>query len=224
MDLETWLPQEPAAGESLALTRVSAESQELVLKRLMDVVGSLVLLVVLSPVFLLTAILVRLSSPGPIVIWQERLGLNQEPFRMLKLRTMVADAPRYETRLQQQMVGTFFKVKNDPRITPVGRFLRRYSLDELPQLVNVLRGDMSLVGPRPLFAWELERFREWTHLRRFSMKPGLTCIWQVSGRSNTTDEDRMRYDVEYVERWSLWLDVRLLLRTVPAVLRAEGAA
>lgn len=223
MYLEHWLSSDPAAGEAITLSRVPARSLGLALKRLMDVAGSLILLVVLSPLVLLTAILVKGSSPGPTIFCQERLGLNQQPFRMLKFRTMRRDAPQQELALRRETDGVFFKIKDDPRVTPIGRILRKYSLDELPQLVNVLRGEMSLVGPRPLFAHELERFREWTHLRRFSMKPGLTCIWQVNGRSDTSDDERMREDLEYVERWSLLMDCKLLLQTIPAVLRAKGA-
>jgi lipopolysaccharide/colanic/teichoic acid biosynthesis glycosyltransferase len=141
---------------------------------------------------------------------------------MWKFRTMVPGAERKEGELRGEG-AVFFKPKDDPRVTPVGRFLRKYSIDELPQFINVLRGEMSLVGPRPVLWHELERLNGPDHLRRFDMKPGLTCIWQVSGRSNTTDEARINYDLQYVEGWSLATDFKLLLKTVPVVLRGEGA-
>lgn len=222
MYLEYWC-EGGAADTMVTLPRVHGESVAAQLKRLIDVVGTVCLLLGLSPVFLMTAAVIKLTSPGPVFFWQERLGLHQRPFRMLKFRTMIPTAHLQEGALQHAREGVFFKVQNDPRITPVGKVLRKYSIDELPQLINVLKGDMSLVGPRPLFHFELQRFERWKPLRRFSMKPGLTGIWQVSGRSKTSDGDRMRYDVEYVERWSLLLDLQLLLKTIPAVLNGDGA-
>ncbi len=191
-------------------------------KRLMDFSAALAALVILSPLFLLVAALIKLTSPGPVFFKQSRPGLGRRPFTMWKFRTMVPGAERKESELRGEG-GVFFKPKNDARVTPVGKFLRKYSVDELPQFFNVLRGEMSLVGPRPVLWHELERFSAPEHLRRFEMKPGLTCIWQVSGRSNTTDEARMRYDIEYVEGWSLATDFKLLLKTVPVVLKGEGA-
>ncbi|MBI4468901.1 MAG: sugar transferase [Acidobacteria bacterium] len=181
------------------------------------------LLVLLSPVFLVAAMLVKLTSRGPALFKQERLGLNRRPFVMLKFRTMVVGAEQEEVAFRESNRGTFFKVRNDPRVTRVGSFLRRSSLDELPQFVNILRGEMSLVGPRPLAELELLHFRPWIDLRRFSMKPGLTCIWQVNGRSHTSDEDRMRYDLQYIDQWSLGLDIKLMWKTIPAVLKGDGA-
>jgi exopolysaccharide biosynthesis polyprenyl glycosylphosphotransferase len=191
-------------------------------KRLIDFTVALAALVILSPLFLLVAALVKLTSPGPVFFKQSRPGLGRRPFTMWKFRTMMPGAERLEAELRGEG-GVFFKPKNDARVTPVGRFLRKYSVDELPQFFNVLRGEMSLVGPRPVLWHELERFSGPAQLRRFEMKPGLTCIWQVSGRSNTTDEARMRYDLEYVDGWSLATDFKLLLKTVPVVLRGEGA-
>jgi len=184
-----------------------------------------VLLVVVSPLLLMTAVLIKLTSPGPVFHIRELVGLNQHPFMMWKFRTMKINAERQEAALREMNKGNgpFFKAKNDLRITPVGRFLRKYSIDELPQLINVLKGDMSLVGPRPITDFELQRFSEWKQLRRFNMRPGLTCIWQVSGRSKTSDADRMRYDLEYVNNWSFLLDVKLLFKTIPVVLKGDGA-
>ena len=187
------------------------------------------LLVVVSPLLLMTAVLIKLTSPGPVFYIRKRVGLNQRPFMMWKFRTMKSNAEQQEVALrvvkkeEEKGYAPFFKVKDDPRVTSIGRFLRKYSIDELPQLINVLKGDMSLVGPRPVHYFELQRFSEWKQLRRFSMKPGLTCIWQVSGRSNTSVEDRMRYDLEYVNNWSLLLDVKLLFKTIPVVLKGDGA-
>jgi exopolysaccharide biosynthesis polyprenyl glycosylphosphotransferase len=191
-------------------------------KRAIDCAAALAALLVLAPLFLLVAALIKMTSPGPVFFKQSRPGLRRRPFTMWKFRTMVPDAERQEARLRGEG-GVFFKPKNDSRVTPVGRFLRKYSLDELPQFINVLKGEMSLVGPRPVLWHELERFTSPEQLRRFEMKPGLTCIWQVSGRSNTTDEARMRYDLEYVDGWSLTTDFKLLLKTVPVVARGEGA-
>jgi len=198
------------------------EDARLGLKRLVDFTAALLALLVLSPLLFAVAVLIKLTSPGPVFFKQSRPGLHRQPFLMWKFRTMVPGAERQEANLRGAE-GLFFKPKNDARVTPIGRFLRKYSVDELPQFINVLRGEMSLVGPRPILWHELERFGSPEHLRRFEMKPGLTCIWQVSGRSNTTDEARMSYDLQYVEGWSLAADFKLLLKTVPVVIRGEGA-
>lgn len=221
MYLEYW-GEDGAAAMVVPLPLACGGSVAAQLKRLIDITGSVCLLVILSPVMLMTAVLIKLTSPGPVFFWQDRVGLYQSPFRMLKFRTMIPAAHLQERALRAGE-KVFFKIHNDPRITPIGKTLRKYSIDELPQLINVLRGDMSLVGPRPLLVVEMEHFERWKPLRRFSMKPGLTGIWQVSGRSKTSDEDRMRYDVEYVARWSLLLDLKLLLKTIPAVLKGDGA-
>ncbi|HEX8472988.1 MAG TPA: sugar transferase [Pyrinomonadaceae bacterium] len=209
---------------SFALVPVSHESVLLLLKRLVDFLSAIALLLILSPVFLVLALLIKLTSQGPVFFKQERIGHYRRPFTIWKFRTMLNDAESRAAELRQNCGGdVFFKLKNDPRVTPIGRVMRKYSLDELPQLFNVLSGEMSLVGPRPICAFEMERFGGWNQLRRFDMKPGLTCIWQVSGRSNTTDAARMNYDLQYVEDWSLLLDFKLLLRTVPVVVKGDGA-
>jgi exopolysaccharide biosynthesis polyprenyl glycosylphosphotransferase len=195
-------------------------------KQLLDFLGALVLLVVSSPVLLLVALAIRISSPGPVLFRQQRAGLNGRPFTMFKFRTMVTNAEQLKQELAalNEMSGPVFKVTNDPRVTKVGRWLRKSSLDEFPQLLNVLAGDMSLVGPRPLPVDEVARFDDMAHRRRLSVKPGLTCLWQVSGRNNVTDfQDWVRLDLEYIDNWSLWLDIKILFRTIPVVLLGSGA-
>lgn len=195
-------------------------------KQIFDVVAAFVLLVVLGPLFVVVTGLIKLTSPGPAIFRQQRSGLNGQPFTMLKFRSMVSDAEqrKQELALLNEMAGPVFKVSEDPRITPIGRILRRYSIDELPQLINVLRGEMSLVGPRPLPVDEVMRFDDFAHRRRLSVKPGLTCLWQVSGRNNVRDfRDWVRLDLEYIDNWSLWLDFKILLRTIPVVLLGTGA-
>ena len=195
-------------------------------KTAIDFVGALLLLICTSPVILLAAIAVKLTSPGPVLFRQQRAGLNGQPFTMLKFRTMVTNAEQLKQELAQlnEMTGPVFKVTNDPRITRIGRHLRRYSIDELPQLWNVLSGEMSLVGPRPLPVDEVRHFDDPAHRRRLSVKPGLTCLWQVSGRNNVCDfQEWVRLDLEYIDNWSLWLDIKILVRTVPAVFAGAGA-
>lgn len=193
-------------------------------KRAFDIFASAVGLLLLSPVFLWITIAVRRDSPGPALFSQVRVGLNGKKFRMLKFRSMVIDAEDQLPGLLDlsEGNGVLFKLKQDPRITKVGSFLRRYSLDELPQLVNVLRGDMSLIGPRPPLAREVEQYDKWTH-RRFLVKPGITGLWQVSGRSDLSWDDSVRLDLYYVENWSLTGDMVILYRTVRIVVRAHGA-
>lgn len=196
------------------------------MKRIVDVVGAVVLLVVLAIPMLVVALLIRLTSPGPVLFKQQRAGLNGRPFTMYKFRSMVTNAEQLKHELEQlnEMSGPVFKLTHDPRVTPIGRFLRRYSIDELPQLINVLRGEMSLVGPRPLPVDEVARFDDVAHRRRLSVKPGLTCLWQISGRSELRDfKEWVRLDLEYIDHWSLWLDFKILLRTIPVVLTAKGA-
>jgi exopolysaccharide biosynthesis polyprenyl glycosylphosphotransferase len=193
------------------------------LKRVLDVAGALVAMLVLSPFFLGAALAVKMSSPGPVIFSQWRAGLGMRPFRMLKFRSMVADA---EDRLKEVAVlnyekGPAFKIKNDPRVTRVGAFLRRYSIDELPQFFNVLRGEMSLVGPRPLFSYEIERIEDPAVKRRFSVKPGITGLWQIGSRGEVTFDERLRLDLQYIEEWSLWLDIVILLKTPFAVFGAR---
>jgi exopolysaccharide biosynthesis polyprenyl glycosylphosphotransferase len=195
-------------------------------KRIFDLLVALVMLLLTSPIFLLAAIAIKLDSRGPIFFVQERVGLSKRRFRMLKFRTMSADA---EARMKDiehlnEKTGPIFKIKNDPRITPIGKWLRRTSIDELPQLVNVLLGDMSIVGPRPLSVRDAVRMEMAWQKRRFSVKPGLTCLWQVSGRSNLSFEQWMQLDLEYIDRWSLGLDMTILIRTIPAIVLARGAS
>jgi len=196
------------------------------IKQAIDLTGAIILLLLLSPVFLFAAIAIRLTSPGPVLFRQQRCGLNGKPFTMLKFRSMGSDAEqrKHELAALNEMGGPVFKITNDPRITPIGRLLRKYSIDEFPQLLNVLRGEMSLVGPRPLPVDEVERFDDPAHRRRLSVKPGLTCLWQVSGRNNVTDfTEWVRLDLEYIDNWSLWLDIKILWRTIPVVLAGTGA-
>jgi lipopolysaccharide/colanic/teichoic acid biosynthesis glycosyltransferase len=186
----------------------------------------LFLLIALSWLFVILAILIKLTSPGPVFFRQQRSGLNGSPFTLYKFRTMGTNAEqlKHELEAMNEMSGPVFKVTNDPRVTPVGKFLRKYSLDELPQLYNVLRAEMSLVGPRPLPVDEVKRFDNLAHRRRLSVKPGLTCLWQISGRNQISDfKDWVRLDLEYIDNWSLWLDLKILIRTIPAVLIGTGA-
>jgi len=195
-------------------------------KMLMDFFGALVLLILLSPLFLLIAVAIKCISPGPVFFKQQRSGLSGAPFTLYKFRTMVTNAEQFKHELEamDEMHGPVFKVTNDPRVTRVGKWLRRYSLDELPQLYNVLRGEMSLVGPRPLPVDEVKRFDDLAHRRRLSVKPGITCLWQISGRNQIADfKEWVRLDLEYIDNWSLWLDLKILLRTIPAVFAATGA-
>ncbi len=201
-------------------------SWALLVKGLIDRVGAFFGLVVASPIFLLIALAIRLTSPGPIIFRQKRSGRNGLPFTMYKFRSMRTDAEMARDELIRfnVMTGPVFKIDNDPRVTPIGKFLRRTSLDEFPQLLNVLNGDMSLVGPRPLPIYEVEQFANTAQRRRLSMKPGLTCVWQVSGRNQVTDfNDWVRLDLQYIDNWSLWLDLRILLKTIPVVLFGWGA-
>jgi exopolysaccharide biosynthesis polyprenyl glycosylphosphotransferase len=201
-------------------------SWESVLKQLIDRLGALVALVILAPLLFLFALVVKITSPGPIFFRQQRSGLNGRPFTLYKFRTMVTNAEQlqHELAAMNEMSGPVFKLTNDPRITPFGKFMRKFSIDEWPQFYNVLRGEMSLVGPRPLPVDEVKRFNDLAHRRRLSVKPGLTCLWQISGRNNVKDfKDWVRLDLEYIDNWSLWLDFKILLRTVPVVLVGNGA-
>jgi exopolysaccharide biosynthesis polyprenyl glycosylphosphotransferase len=201
------------------------EGWPLVFKRLMDIVVSSILLVLLVPMFLIIAILVKIDSPGPSWFIQDRVGLNKRKFRMYKFRTMLLDAEEKQVQLEglNEADGPIFKIKDDPRVTRVGRFLRKTSIDELPQLLNVLKGEMSLVGPRPLNVRDYNGLDEDWLRRRFSVRPGITCLWQVNGRSLVSFQEWMRFDIHYVDNWSFWLDLQILARTIPAVLRGSGA-
>ncbi len=214
-------------GRPVLVFRTTPEaSWQGIVKQLVDRVGAMLLLILSSPIFLVAGILIKVGSPGPVLFRQKRSGLNGAPFTIYKFRTMVTNAEQYQHELaaMNEMTGPVFKVTNDPRVTPIGKFLRKSSLDELPQLLNVLRGEMSLVGPRPLPVDEVRRFNDLAHRRRLSVKPGITCLWQVSGRNNVSDfRDWVRLDLEYIDNWSLWLDFKILWRTVPVVLMGVGA-
>jgi exopolysaccharide biosynthesis polyprenyl glycosylphosphotransferase len=214
-------------GHPLLIFRTAPEASWAgLVKQLMDFFGALVSLVVATIPMLIIALLIKLFSPGPVFFRQQRSGLSGAPFTLYKFRTMVTNAEQFKHELESmnEMSGPVFKVTKDPRITPLGKILRRYSLDELPQLWNVLRGEMSLVGPRPLPVDEVRRFNDLSHRRRLSVKPGLTCLWQVQGRNQISDfKDWVRLDLEYIDNWSLWLDIKILLRTIPAVFIATGA-
>lgn len=207
------------------------------LKRSLDIIGSIALLVILSPLLLAIAIVVRLTSEGPVLFRQFRIGQFGAPFTFYKFRSMYTNN---DSRIHQEYVArlidgeagskkpgtsqeSIFKLTNDPRVTPAGKFLRRTSLDELPQLFNVLFGDMSLVGPRPPLPYEYERYQMWHRRRVFDVKPGITGLWQVTGRSKTTFDEMVRLDLNYAKKWSLWLDLKILLKTPSAVLSGDGA-
>jgi exopolysaccharide biosynthesis polyprenyl glycosylphosphotransferase len=202
------------------------EGWPVVIKRVLDFSLALIALIVVSPVMLLAAALIKLTSPGPVFFTQERIGQNKRKFTIYKFRSMAVDAEAKMRQLEHlnEVSGPVFKIKDDPRITPVGRFLRKTSIDELPQLFNVLKGDMSLVGPRPLPIRDYEGFSQDWHRRRFSVRPGITCLWQVNGRSSIPFEKWMELDMQYIDKWSLWLDLKILARTIPAVLKGFGAA
>jgi exopolysaccharide biosynthesis polyprenyl glycosylphosphotransferase len=198
---------------------------QVLLKRIIDAGLSALALVLLSPLMLIVAILIRLGSPGPVFFAQERVGMNQRRFKIYKFRTMVEDAEQQKRSLSHlnECDGPAFKIAADPRITPVGKLLRKTSIDEIPQLINVLLGEMSLVGPRPPLPEEVGRYA-WPDRKRLSVKPGITCLWQISGRNQVPFDRWMKLDREYVENWSLWLDLKILAMTVPAVISAKGAS
>ncbi|MDZ7372504.1 MAG: sugar transferase [candidate division KSB1 bacterium] len=202
-----------------------AKQWQLFIKRLLDIVLASLMLIAFSPLMLVVAILIKLTSPGPVLFKQKRCGLNGRKFTLYKFRTMVPGAERKKQELlrMNEMNGPVFKMKRDPRVTPIGRILRKFSIDELPQLFNVLKGDMSIVGPRPALPVEVELYEVWQR-RRLSLKPGLTCIWQVSGRNKVPFERWMQMDLEYIDNWSLWLDFKIMLKTVFVVLTGYGAA
>jgi exopolysaccharide biosynthesis polyprenyl glycosylphosphotransferase len=216
-----------APGQSVPLFTLRPpvfEGLDFVLKRTFDLVVSIALLVFLSPLLLLMAIAVAISSRGPVLYGSIRPGMGGTPFSCWKFRTMRSDADQLQADLESEneASGALFKIRDDPRLTRVGRMLRRFSLDELPQLWNVVRGEMSLVGPRPLPLRDFERLEEW-HKKRYLVLPGITGLWQVSGRSDLDFDDLVRLDFLYLERWSIFLDMVILLKTVPAVLTRRGA-
>jgi len=208
----------------LSLSSAPDSELRLFFKRVIDVVLSVASLVVFSPVLLTIAALIRITSPGPVLFRQTRCGLGGRRFMLYKFRSMINDAEQMRAELNQLNVldGPVFKISDDPRITPVGRGLRRFSLDELPQLWNVFRGDMSFVGPRPAVPEEVEQYEDWQR-RRLRMRPGLTCTWVLEGRSHVDFNRWMQLDLKYIDNWSLWLDAKIFLRTIPIVLSGRGA-
>jgi exopolysaccharide biosynthesis polyprenyl glycosylphosphotransferase len=228
-DLKT--PRRPDHDDAPVITHYAGplNGWPVVIKRLLDIVLSGTMLLILAPALLATAIAIKLTSRGPVLFIQKRVGLNKRVFNIYKFRTMCVDAEKKLAEIEHlnEVSGPVFKIKSDPRITSVGKFLRKTSIDELPQLLNVLKGDMSLVGPRPLQLRDYELFTEagpdWQRCR-FSVRPGITCLWQVNGRSAIPFEQWMELDQQYVRKWSLWLDMQILVKTIPAVLKGSGAA
>ncbi|NTV29154.1 MAG: sugar transferase [Candidatus Omnitrophica bacterium] len=209
----------------MSFETVSDKLLLLVMKRFMDIVLSGLALLILMPLLLAVAVLIKLTSPGPVFFVQKRVSMNGRIFNLYKFRTMVKDAEAKLAELQHlnEMQGPVFKITKDPRITPLGAFLRKTSIDELPQFLNVWRGDMSLVGPRPPLPKEVEKYDDWQR-RRLSMRPGITCLWQINGRNKITDfEEWAKLDLKYIDNWSLWLDLEILARTVPVVVFGVGA-
>ncbi|CAM2079628.1 MAG: Exopolysaccharide biosynthesis polyprenyl glycosylphosphotransferase [uncultured Clostridium sp.] len=195
-----------------------------VIKRVIDVVCSFVGVLVLSPLFVVIAIIIKFTSKGPVFFSQKRVGRDGKEFKMYKFRSMVVNAEELKEKLaaQNEMSGPMFKMKDDPRVTKVGKFIRKTSIDELPQLLNVLKGDMSLVGPRPSLPKEVAQFEDWMY-RRLEVKPGLTCYWQVSGRNNIDFEDWMKLDIKYVDERNLWIDIKLIFKTVGVLFGDKNA-
>ena len=195
-----------------------------ILKRPADILASLLGLILLSPLLLLIALVVKLDSPGPVLFRQRRVGKDGEEFWFYKFRSMVENAEQLKSKLMHlnELEGPVFKICDDPRITRSGRFLRKTSLDELPQLINVLKGDMSLVGPRPPLPAEVEKFETWQR-EKLAVEPGITCLWQISGRNHIGFTEWMRLDIEYIRKQSLALDIKILMRTIPAVFTRKGA-
>ncbi len=208
----------------LTFNPIQRMEEAMVFKRAIDIALSVIMLLIASPLFIASMIAVRLTSKGPVFFRQQRCGLNGRRFNLLKFRTMVIDADEKKARLQHlnEVSGPVFKMRNDPRVTFAGRFLRRYSLDELPQFINVLKGDMSVVGPRPPLPLEVEKYDIWQR-RRLSVKPGITCLWQVNGRNSVSFDEWMRLDLEYIDNWSWGLDMKIVLKTIPAVFRGTGS-
>ena len=212
-------------GKNYSILRMVRDDSTRYAKRAMDILGAGALLVLSLPILIAAGIAIKITCPGPIFFSQDRYGLHRRRFRMFKLRTMVVNAEVLQAQLEHQneLGGPVFKIRQDPRVTKIGAFLRKTSIDELPQLWNVMIGDMSLVGPRPLAVRDVLKIEDSAQLRRFSVLPGITCIWQMSGRNNTDFANWIRQDLEYIDSWSLLLDVKILIGTVPAVLWGKGA-
>ncbi len=208
----------------LSYNTVRVSEWQLFIKRAMDIIIASAAVFILSPVFIAAALAIKLTSPGPVLFKQERMGLHGRRFNLLKFRTMRIDADKELSKVDdlKEMTTPSFKNKKLQYITPVGRILRKFSLDEFPQFFNVLAGDMSIVGPRPTVPCEVEKYEVWQR-RRFSMKPGITCLWQISGRNEIDHENWMKLDLEYIDNFSLWLDISILIRTIPVVLTGKGA-
>ena len=209
----------------LTMEPVAQDESKLFLKRLFDIIVVTISMPIVLPILAFTALAVKLDSPGPAIFVQQRVGLRKHLFSMFKFRSMYIDAEEKLKEIEHlnEADGPIFKMKNDPRVTRVGKFIRKASLDELPQLFNVLRGEMSLVGPRPMSIRDVDLFNKGIQRKRFSVKPGLTCIWQISGRSNLTFDQWLELDLQYISTWSLWLDFMILFKTIPVVLFSKGA-
>jgi exopolysaccharide biosynthesis polyprenyl glycosylphosphotransferase len=198
---------------------------QLALKRAFDIMASSIALALIAPLLLTVAAVIKLTSKGPVLFKQERVGLRGRPFNMLKFRSMVVNAEELKARLmaQNEQSGPVFKMQRDPRVTAIGRFIRKFSIDELPQFINVLRGEMTIVGPRPPVPGEVAQYEAWQR-RRLSVRPGITCVWQVSGRNEIGFEEWMYLDMQYIDNWSLAQDFQLMFKTVPVVLFGRGAS
>jgi exopolysaccharide biosynthesis polyprenyl glycosylphosphotransferase len=217
---------EPDETAPVVALKVVQDGYRLVVKGCIDIIGAVAGLAFFGPLMLAIAAAIRLTSPGAALFVQERYGLHKRRFRMYKFRTMVADAERLQAELEScnEAQGPVFKIRNDPRITAIGRFLRKTSLDEFPQFLNALKGEMSLVGPRPLPLRDVSRFDDASLMRRFSVKPGLTCLWQINDRSQSNFDRWIALDLRYIDEWSLKLDLKILAHTVPAVIKGIGAS
>jgi exopolysaccharide biosynthesis polyprenyl glycosylphosphotransferase len=225
LSIARWQVDELAGRPIVTIRSGPPDGWQLIAKRLIDICGSAGLLLAVAPLFVMAALLIKFDSPGPVFFRQERVGLNKRRFRLFKFRTMTKGANKLQQMLEHlnEADGPVFKIKDDPRITRIGKFLRRFSIDELPQLFNVLKGEMSLVGPRPLPVRDIDRIDTQWHKRRLSVKPGVTCLWQVNGRSDVSFDGWVRMDLEYIDQWSLGLDMKILVKTIPAVLKGSGA-
>jgi len=212
-------------GKNYSILSMVRDDSTRYAKRAIDILGAGTLLLLTLPILVVAAIAIKITSPGPIFFVQDRYGLHRRRFRIFKLRTMVVNAEVLQAQLEHknEINGPAFKIKQDPRVTKIGAFLRKTSIDELPQLWNVITGDMSLVGPRPLTVRDVLKIEDYSQLRRFSVLPGITCIWQMSGRSNVDFDNWIRQDLEYIDKWSLLLDLKILVGTIPAVLWGKGA-
>lgn len=210
----------------LSFEPVARDEGALLAKRIFDLVVTLASMPIVLPLLLLIAVAIRLDSKGPVIFMQDRIGLHKRAFKMYKFRSMWVDAEERLAEVEHlnEADGPNFKIKDDPRITRIGRFIRKSSIDELPQLFNVISGDMSLVGPRPMSKRDVSLFDKGVQRKRFSVRPGITCLWQISGRSDLSFEEWLKLDLQYIDNWSFWLDLKVLLKTIPAVLKGGGAA